>query len=201
MSEINVYDATKLELADWYELQGVKRRALKTTLNRTPEELDALVHTDDVERFAAIRSNPNSEVGRSFNAGQVYDHPRVAVATDGNKVLGFATAAHNRSGATSAELRKKRLTVVRNYLWLHEVAVIPDAQKQGVGTALAMALIKQTIPFRRVSAFIYPEEMPFLQPKLEEYGFIAGGQQAVSLAGRQAVLQQMVAPSAWAVRR
>ncbi len=144
MGEIQIHKAASLDREEWRKLQVVQREGFKAVLsdtNRTTEEIDLLVGWDDPERYYASHADPNTEVGRGLIPNQEYTKPRVAVATHAGVAVGFAYSAHNVSGATIHERTAKRLSVVKNYLWLREVAVSPAYQRQGLATELGKKLL------------------------------------------------------------
>lgn len=183
MAEIKLYDAADIDNEEWRQLQAISRDGFQATLDRTAEEIDALVEWDDPELYRASHADPNAEVGGRYNADQGYAKPRVAVALDAGAVIGFAYSAHNVSGATKRERMFKRLSVVKNYLWLREVAVKPGYQRQSVATELGRSLLKDAIPLQPPTAYIWPDEIGFLQGSLERLGFIPTGEQSSVIFG------------------
>lgn len=183
MAEVKLYDPIELDRDDWRQLQTLDREAFKATLDRSSEEIDALVDWNDPSRYYTSHVNPNSEVGRRFNANQVYTHPKIAVAKVSGELAGFSYSAHNASGGGSPEgphndspgartlRRGKLLSVVKNYLWVREVVVGPDYQRQGVAIQLGRTLLKDAIPLQPVAAYDRPKLIPFIAPKLSELGF------------------------------
>lgn len=97
--------------------------------------------------------------------------------------MGFAFSAHNVSGATAIDRLAKRLTLARNYLWLREVAVKPSSRRKGIATKLGKALLKDTMSLRPATAYVWPDEIVFLQGALERVGFNATGEQDVEVFG------------------
>jgi GNAT superfamily N-acetyltransferase len=183
MAEIKVYNAAALDRDEWRQMQSISREAFSSTLDRPQDEIDALVEWDDPAIYYASHVDPNSQVGKRYNANQSYSKPRVAVATDAGESVGFAFSAHNVSGATERDRLVKRLTVVKNYLWLREVAVKPSSQRQGVAVELGKALLKDAIPLQPPTAYVWPYEIGFLQGALERVGFSATGEQDVKVFG------------------
>jgi len=185
MAEIRVYAAPDLNQEQWRELQGISREAFSTTLNntRTPAEIDTLIAWDDPAAFYASHVDPNSQVGKRFNADQSYSEPRVAVATEAHQPVGFAYSANNVSGASETIRRAKELSVVKNYLWLREVAVMRDFQEQGIARELGRALLKSAKPLQPLATYIWPDEIGFLQAKLERVGFVVTGEEEAAVFG------------------
>ncbi len=187
MHGVKVYNAVELDQDEWRQLQGISREAFTSTLNRTQEEIDALVEWDEPEIFYASHVDPNSQVGKRFNADQSYSEPRVAVATEAGEAIGFAFSAHNVSGATPGDRLAKRLSIVKNYLWLREVAVKPASQRRGVAVELGKALLKDAIPLQPPTAYVWPNEIGFLQGALERVGFSATDEQVVKVFGQDSL--------------
>jgi hypothetical protein len=113
MAEIKVYNAAALDRDEWRQMQSISREAFSSTLDRPQDEIDALVEWDVPAIYYASHVDPNSQVGKRYNANQSYSKPRVAVATDAGESVGFAFSAHNVSGATERDRLVKRLTVVK----------------------------------------------------------------------------------------
>lgn len=203
MSEVKLYRPSELDGEEWRQLQGIERDAFMSTLNRTQAEVDALVEWDDPSLFMTSHLDPNTEVGKRYNPNQAYTHPRVAVATENREPIGFAYSAHNVSGGSERDRLVKRLSIVKNYLWVREIAVKPEHQKHGVAKDLGRTLLKDAIGFQPVAAYIWPDEDPsFMQPVLERLGFAATGEQQVKIFGENSepVRQvRMQAPSVRAV--
>lgn len=209
MSELRIvpfiYPASAIRKDGWRELQTIQREAFGATLDRSQDEIDELVDWNDPERYYKSHEDPNSEVGKRFNANQSYTGQKVAVAVeaDSMKAIGFAYAANNVSGSTEAERTAKRLSVVKNYLWLREVAVLPEHQHQGVGQFLGSMLLKYASDRQPVTAYIWPEEISFLEGVLTKLGFSATGEQPVKIFGEtsEPVRQvRMLAPSTKALK-
>lgn len=195
MLEISVHNARDLCESDWYELQHISRDAFNNDLDRPANEIDTLVSWNDRERYYQSHTNPNSEVGEAFNAGQEYRYPKVAVARETGLTVGFAYSAHNVSGPNEMIRDFKRLSIVKNYLWLREVVVHPDYRGQNIALGLCKALLSDetTIPAQPVSTYIWPSEMPNLQPRLEGLGFKEKGTQNVNIFGpTSSIVQKMM---------
>ena len=198
MSEVKLYDPAQLSKDEWRQLQTLQREADSSTLDRSREDIDTLVGWHEPERFYSSHVDPNSEVGKRYNSNQAYSHPKVAIATEHNEPIGFAYRAHNVSGATDRDRLLKRLSVVKNYLWIREIAVKPDHQRQGVAKDISRALLKDAIILQPVAAYIWPDEINFLSGVLERLGFSPTGEQNVKLLGedRPAIRQvRMQAPT------
>lgn len=185
MAEIKLYDPRDLSQQEWQQLQAMARAAYGQTLDRTDDEIDALVEWDDPGRYFRSHRDPNYEVGRRFNDDQSFSHQRVVIAMDLNEPVGFAYSAHNVSGETEELRARKRLSIVKNYLWLREFVVTPgyDLQRKGIATQMGRRLLWHAIPLQPVSAYIWPDEIPFLQGKLASLGFEQTGEEPVELYG------------------
>lgn len=116
MRMVKLYNAADIDREEWRELQGLSREAFTSTLDRTAEEIDALVEWNDPNRFYASHVDPNTEVGRRYNPNQTYADPRVAVAIVGREPIGWAYSACNASGSSESLRRMKLISIVKNYL-------------------------------------------------------------------------------------
>jgi ribosomal protein S18 acetylase RimI-like enzyme len=201
MSGVKLYNPADLDQDEWRQLQGVERDAFANTLvDRSPDEVDALVEWDNPDLFYASHIDPNGEVGKRYYQNQSHTKPRVAVATEGGELVGFAYSTHNVSGETEREQRIKRLSIVKNYLWLREIAVKPENQRQGVAKKLGETLLKDAISLQPVAAYVWPDEdHGYMQGTLERLGFSATGEQPVKVFGESSEPTKQVrmqAPSA-----
>lgn len=201
MADVELLDAAEVSREDWASLQGIQRTALGEALSghRSETEIDALVGIGDPARFAASHINPNTEVGRRFNDDQSYSRPRVAIAFDDDRMIGFAYAANNVSGPTERDRNLKRLSQIKNYFWLREIAVHPDHQGQGIARQLGAALLRKANILQPISAYIWPDEpgMERWESTLQRYQFASTGEQPVDLynTGKKSVRQvRMQAP-------
>ena len=145
------------------------------------KDVDIIFH--DPDRFIASHIDPNTEVGRRYNYNQEFTHPRVAIATKGDEIIGCMYTAHNVSGSSEQTRLLKRLSVVKNYLWVREVAVRPEYQIKGIAKRLGRASLEDAIGIQPVAAYIWPDEIDFLQGTLERYGFLPTGEQCVEVFG------------------
>lgn len=198
MAEIKLYPAKSISTSEWLDLQTLQHEAFSQTLDRSEAEVDVLVGRDDPAGFVRSHQNPNAEVGGRFYANQAYTRPRVAVATDANKLVGFAYSAHNVSGSNLVVRQAKRMALKKNYLWLREVAVSPEHTRQGVAKDLGRTILSDGFPQQPVSAYIWPDEIDFLQGTLERIGFVNTGEQPVDIfgSGEEVTQVRMQAPSA-----
>lgn len=180
----SIYPASAIREDGWRTLQSIQRDAFSDGLNRSQDEIDVLVEWNDPERYYRSHVDPNSEVGKRFNPDQSYSFDRVAVAAtiDGG-AIGFAYAANNVSGATEAERTAKRLSVVKNYLWIREIAVNPKYQRRGIGKMLGRMVLENAKDRQPVTAYIWPDEISFLEDVLTKLGFSTTGEQDVRVFG------------------
>jgi GNAT superfamily N-acetyltransferase len=187
MTEIQIYNTAALDREEWRHLQAISRDGFSATLDRPQDKIDALVEWNDFADYYESHVDPNYAVGKSYNPNQSYSKPRVAIATDGSKVVGFAYSAHNVSGTTERERTLKRLSVVKNYLWLREVAVASGYQGQGIARELGKALLNDAIPLQPPTAYVWPGEIPFLQGSLEKLGFSQTDEQESVIYGPNSI--------------
>jgi len=191
MAEITVYDARELDREDWLDLQLIQREALFQGMSRDREETDELVSWRDSTRYHHSHTDPNVEVGLRFSDGQAFSKPRVAVATELGEPVGFAYAANNVSGQSALERAAKRLTVVKNYFWLREIAVHPAGQGLGIARELGTAILGTAMPLQRPVAYTWPSEMPALHRRLGLIGFEDTGEELVDLYGTGEQIRQV----------
>ncbi len=184
MVEVKLYNPRDLDEAEWRALQGIERDAFKSTLNRTAEEIDELVGWDDPKRFYNSHIDPNTEVGKRYNPDQEYTNPKVVVATESGELTGFAFSACNVSGESEEVRKAKRLSVIRNYLWLRECAVKPKFQRQGQATRLARTLLEDAILLQPITLYAWPDEDPgFILEAFERYSFSIKGKAPAKIFG------------------
>ncbi len=198
--EVTLASASTVSPAVWGQLQMVALDGFGESFpGRSREEIEALAGWNDPDRFATSHINPNTEVGRRYNPNQTYYDPMLAIAEADGVVAGFAYTAHNVSGPNEAVRRAKSVFPSKRYLWLREAVVHPDFQHRGVAVALGSALLSAAGVNKNqpVSTYIWPDEMPSLQPRLTRLGFRAQDETRVAIFGEgsEPVRQvRMVAP-------
>lgn len=180
---IEIYRAEDLDFEYWRELQSLQREAFSSTLRRSQSEIDTLIEWDNFAQYAASHANPNILVGGRYNPNQEYYNPKVAIATENNKAIGFAYSAENVSGGTELERRTKRLSVIKNYLWLREEAVHPDYQRGGLAQDMGKLLLEEAMAYQPVSTYVWPDEINFMEGMLKKYGFAVKGERFVTVFG------------------
>ena len=186
MAYVRCMGASELTNDNWQDLQGIAREAFRATIDRPQADIDALVHWDDPEAFAASRRDPNALVDQEFVGGQEFSRPHVAIAMDGNAPVGYLYAADNVSGRSPAERRLKHLSVVKRHLWLREIAVQPSEHDKGIARQLGMSVLRMALGRQPVSAYVWPELTPGIGGKLGELGFVETGEMSVHPFGPQA---------------
>lgn len=181
--EVKLYNPSQLDRDEWRQLQALQRDAFASVIDRTQDDIDYLVQWEDPNRFYDAHIDPNLEVGKRFNPDQSYTHPRVAVATEYEEPIAFAYTAHNVSGSSPLERFVKKISVVKNYLWLREFAVKPNLQRQGIAKKLGQVLLKDALERQPVAAYIWPEEIEFLPEVLKKLGFAPTAERQIHLFG------------------
>ena len=179
-------------------LQSLQRDAFTSVTDRPQEDIAYLVQWEDPKRYYDAHIDPNTVVGKRVNPNQSYTRQKIAVATEAREPIAFAYTAHNVSGAYPVDRLIKRLSVVRNYLWLREFAVRPDYQRQGVAKQLGLTVLKDAIELQPVAAYLWPDEIDFLPSFLNNLGFSPKSERQVHLYGesKSSVRQvRMQAPS------
>lgn len=200
MIDIYLTRPNALDRNDWRTLQAVQHEAISHAMDRSQAEVDALLACDEPEAYYQSHIDPNYNVGGRYYANQDFFKPRVAVAVDKDRFVGFAYAANNVSGATKRERLIKRFTVAHNYLWLREFAVLPDYQNHGIARFFGRKLLKDANPSQPVTAYPWPDEEPLAQGILERHGFKAtrdGEQEVLAFGEGSAPVRQvrMLAPT------
>ena len=181
--EVKLYDPSQLDRDEWRQLQLLQRDAFSSVIDRPQEDIDYLVQWEDPNRYYDAHIDPNTEVGKRFNPNQSYTRPKIAVATEAREPIAFAYTAHNVSGASPVDRLIKRLSVVKNYLWLREFAVRPDHQRQGVAKQLGLTVLKDAIELQPVAAYVWPDEIDFLPSILSNLGFSPTSERQVHIYG------------------
>ena len=198
--EVKLYDPSQLDRDEWRQLQSLQRDAFSSVIDRPQEDIDYIVQWEDPNRYYDSHIDPNSEVGKRFNPNQSYTHPMVAVATESQKPVAFAYTAHNVSGASPVDRLVKRLSVVKNYLWLREFAVKPNMQRKGVAKQLGLTVLRDAIERQPVAAYVWPDEIDFLPRVLSNLGFSPTSEQQIHLYGEDKPPVQQVRMQAPSVR-
>jgi len=193
--EVKLYNPSQLDRDEWRQLQSLQRDAFASVIDKPQEDIDFLVQWEDPNRFYDAHIDPNTEVGKRYNANQVYTHSKVAIAKANNELVGFAYSAHNTSGGGSPEgphnnslkaravRRGKLLSITKNYLWLREFAVQPGLQRQGVAKQLGRILLNDAIERQPVTAYAWPDEIDFLPNILGKLGFSLTEEKPIHLFG------------------
>ena len=184
---ITIGHPDQLDRAQWRDLQAIARDGFGQSMpKRSPDEKDELVGWNDPERYYDSHVYPNSEVGRRFREGQSFANPLVTIARDmeDGRFLGFAYGADNVSGSERAQ-ELKRLSIIKNYFWLREVVVAPEAQHQDLAHRLARPLLEQLHPWRPVTLYTHPKEEQVTTSRiyLHKLSFHETGEREVEVFG------------------
>ena len=204
MTEVSLHKPSEFGREEWLDLQTLYRDALFSTIDRSLAEIDALAGMDEPRRYFTSHGDPNTEVGpgRRYLPDQSYTKPRVAIATDAGEVVGFMYAADNVSWSIRNKLhlptsvlgidltaidrheeKRKLEGTTKRYLWLREVAVRQDHQRQGLLRDLGRVILASADEDQPVSTYLWPDEIPFLQSVAEAAGFVPTGNRSVSIFG------------------
>lgn len=172
-TEISLFGAAELNSTDWRRIQTVARHALLDLSVRPDAEIDHFLHWDDPNRYMTGHIFPNTEVGKRYREGNKYWGAKVAVATIEDIIVGFVYSAQNVSGSNWLErsLKRHKPNPSNRYLWLGGAAVMPAYQRNGIGTDLLVATLKEAEPDQPVTTYTVPSESPDLTAKLREVGF------------------------------
>jgi len=150
----------ELRSSDWRAMQAVAYDAYIAGLpRRTSGEIMHFTQMNHPEEFAAFRINPNRSVAEGrLNPNQSFGRTRIAIATHNATVVGYGSAANNTSGRTAAERwAKMHLTTEHRVVWLAELVVGPQYQRQRIGTRLAGLLLAQFKDEQPVSTYTWRE--------------------------------------------
>lgn len=197
MAEIKVFRAQDVAPGTWGEIQDVLHGAWDETINRDSAEIRHLISGGSRNcDFIESHINPNTRVGSGLYANQLFTRPRVAIAAEKGKIVGYAYTASNVSGGGSPEgshneslsakvvRQAKRMSVIKNYVWVREVAVLPEFQGQGIAKLMGKTLLEKSYGIQPVSAYVWPEEDGGVsQQILEGYGFYSTGEEELSVFG------------------
>lgn len=156
---------------DWPQLWEVKHRAFSKALagTRSQEEIDFFVGTP--QHFDEVSHRPQGRLeGGSLNANQGYFRPRIVIAYDKDKPVGFINTADNVSG-DSLEIRSKKMQGrLKRYRTAIEAAVDPEYQGRGIGVALALGWLMTADHLQTGTAYTFPEELPEADKLVQKLG-------------------------------
>jgi hypothetical protein len=184
MTEINVKlsKPSDLSISDWTMNQDIAREAfIETLTTRTEDEIEHLINGANPEAYYDSHIDPKN---CGFNPDQSYWKLRVARAFLGNKLVGWGYAADNTSGRNEMIREAKRLSVVKNYLWLREIVVKPEFMENEFAKDIARALLRDGNDNQPVTGYVWPDEDPaFISYETKKLGFVPTGEEPVTLFG------------------
>ncbi len=189
-----------LSPSDWVLNQDIAREAYTASLpNRTPAEIEYLINGDNPKAYYESHIDPKNEGGKRFDSDQSYSKLRVARVFIGRELAGWGYAADNTSGRNEIIREAKRLSVVKNYLWLREIVVKPEFMKHGVAKEIGRVLLEDAVDRQPVTGYMWPDEDPaFMGQVAEKLGFVSTGEREVPIFGpntRTARQVRMQAPT------
>jgi GNAT superfamily N-acetyltransferase len=204
MVSVELSEPSDLSRSDWVINQDIAAEAFTHSLPyRTQQEIEYLVNSSDPNAYYASHIDPRSEAGRRFNPYQSYSKLRVARAFVDGKLVGWGYAADNTSGSSEFIREIKRISVVKNYLWLRELVVKPEFMRQGIAKEIGRELLTDANERQPVTCYMWPDEDPaFMSEVASRLGFEPTGERQVNLFGpnSEPVRQvRMQAPSAGSV--
>lgn len=174
-------DASTVDSSFWRRAQLLQAAALTGMAGingRRAYQILGISDPEQTQRYQDSHYDPNTEVGRSFRPNQSYRHPHVVRAFDTDeltgrqdKLVGFAYGADNASGNIFERAGKYMLG--RDLYWVREVVVAPDYWYGGVGSRLTEKLLEHARPDQAVSAWLMPETIDTMRPRVEALGFTA----------------------------
>ncbi|HEY5268457.1 MAG TPA: hypothetical protein VII94_05000 [Candidatus Saccharimonadales bacterium] len=199
MANVELCRPSELGRADWKEMQDIAGEAFMSSLEKSKSEIDYLIGADLPGRYASSHYDPNTEVGKKFNDNQSFTKPTVARVLFNGKLAGWGYSANNVSGSNEAIRTAKRLSIVKNYLWLREIVVKPEHQKLGIAKDIGRSLLEDAMDLQPVTIYAWPEEDPnFIGQWLDKLGFVPTGDISVKLFGKNSEPTKqvrMLAPS------
>jgi len=125
----------------------------------TTEQVAYFLGIEDMPEYIAAQRNPQLLVGVKYGAEQRLWRPRTALAveTESDRLVGFASTADNVSGSEAAQ-RVKSAWLPKRHRTLRMIAVEPEFQGRGVGHALALLSWETAIPGQPASAYALMNE-------------------------------------------
>jgi GNAT superfamily N-acetyltransferase len=196
--QVEVFRPEQLSADVWKEVHRLHHEVWVDALRgqRTIDEIYRFTKWSNNQHadFVASRLNPAAAIASGdFYEQQSYSDPVIALTRIDDVLVGYGYAADNVSGSPLAQALK-RAAVIKNYLWIREVAVDPERQKQGIGTAIASKLVAGAVFLQPISTFIYPKETPDTQALLERKGFQVTAESVVAPFGAESkpTLQYMM---------
>jgi hypothetical protein len=172
---------------EWRQLQALSRDSFGEQFeHRSQAEIDTLTAWTEPDTYRESRIHPNRVADTDLNPDQVFHKPRVAIAVDGNDFLGFGYVADNVSGSSLLERTLKLLGYNKNYLWIRELVVRPDAKGHNISKQIGKRLLMSGEPWQPVSADVWPDEDSRMFTRLSGISFKPTGEQTVHPFGKDA---------------
>lgn len=165
--------------------------------HRTGKEIERLMGGRTL--FLARMIDPNNVEDGQLNPNQSFEKPVLSVAYTGKdieqlRLVGYASSANNVSGNTETIRRAKIASGIKNYRWLKTIAVLPELQGRGIGSALAIAAFSPATRLQPASAYTFPEDSTAGDTVLASWGLKETGDQIVDAFGTgENVLQRRYA--------
>ncbi len=188
-----------LEIEHWQQIQSIAKLAFTASFGRVDEAgIDHLLHIGDVERFRDGRIDPQVDVadGR-LNNGE-FSFIRIALALNGEEIVGETLVADNTSGP-SEFIRHTKMRISpslpipkfgqRRYAWIRETVVRPDFQHRGIAHTLGYRALHTRHPRQPVSTYEWDATYKDSE-RLESLGFkFTGGNLRKPFGNDQEVYQ------------
>ena len=211
MINVQLFNPTEFNRDEWRQLQEIERDAYGLELVGTEardadgepfavtqEHVDELVGWNYPVDYFDSHIEPNNEVGRRYNANQEYTKPRVAVAMDDGVFIGFGQTAHNVSGGgppqgphdtsfkAEAGREIRRLSIIKNHLWVRDIVVHPEYWNDKVAKDIGRELLRDGFRIQPVDFYWWPDVQPeFIGEALARAGMrpVPGDERPVKIFG------------------
>lgn len=140
------------------EAEGFRQLQLPEEHRRTPEQVDHFVRWNDPEGYMRSLIDPNRDVGGRIRAGNEFWDPRVVVAREAGQsaIVGFIFGANNVS-EPGIKRKMRDPTRSKQYLWISQIAVLPEDQGGGVARGMLEAFLRSG--YRRQPVTAYPDAL------------------------------------------
>jgi GNAT superfamily N-acetyltransferase len=155
--------ANKIDQPTWRQIQGVERKAFSAGLGRPQADIDHLLDWYSPQRYGEERTKPMVAVERGrLRKNQLITKPRVVVAYDEDRPVGYTYVANNTSGSSNWERHEKMWVPGKHYAWVREIAVDPEYQHRGIALAMGYLAVEKVRPTQPVTAYIWEENADLL---------------------------------------
>lgn len=152
--------ASKIFQPEWRDIQELERKAFSAALDRPQIDIDHLLDWYSPQKYSEDRTAPMTAIDRGrLRSNQLITKPRAVLAYDGQKPIGYLGHAKNTSNIyteTDLELRLKMWSGKGRYVWMREIAVLPDYQHRGIALTMGYLALEKA-GSDDVSAYVWEE--------------------------------------------